>query len=960
MAAANETLAGANPEQIKGITHQRGPLLIIAGAGTGKTTVITRRIAWLIAEKLAKPGEILALTFTDKAANEMEARVDQLVPYGYVDVNISTFHAFGDRVVRDNALELGLRPDYRVLSQADQQIFFREHIFDFPLKHYKSLGDPTRHIAALLGVISRAKDEDVGPGEYLAWAKKDAKQLEIARVYKQYQALKLKHGLVDFGDQVDLALKLFRENPLILKEYRQRYKFILVDEFQDTNYAQFELLKLLAGQKPNLTVVGDDDQAIYRFRGAALSNILGFEKTYPRCQKVVLTKNYRSTQLILDTAHRLIRHNDPERLEVRAGIDKRLVAVGGEAGNKVEHRHFDRVASEADWVAKTIREKVDSQEYRFQDFAVLVRANADAEPFRQALNILQIPHQFSGGGGLYVFPEVRLAVSFLKVIGDLTDSAALYTLALSDLYKVEPLELQKLNVFASRRNLTLHHVFTHLAEFDILADIKEATRQAVNKIMVDIAYYLEFARSRSTGEVLYQFFKKSGYLARLTAEQNAGNERKLRNLARFFEQVREFKEVAAVDRVAEFVKYLDLLKEAGEDPESAQPDSDADAVNVLTVHKAKGLEFPVVFMVALVADKFPVRTRKQPIELPDQLIKEDVPEGDYNLMEERRLFYVGMTRAKQELYLTSAVDYGGKRDRKVSPFVLAALDLPKADIAPQKKLAVDQIGLFAPAELVIPAERPKGPDEIIPLSHYQIDDYLSCPLKYKYVHVNRIPLLPNQAIIYGKSLHQAVQAYFTAKKERRRFTINELLDAFADNWSPEGFISREHEARRFQAGRKALRRFYRTEKKRGRVPLFIEHEFTVVEDKIQLKGRIDLVETGKLGKGKEAGTFIVDFKSSEVMDQKKADERVKDSLQLDIYAIAWQRLYGKLPDTLELFFLDSGLVGSVKPTEKDSAKAWERIRKVADGIRRGDYRATPDKRKCGYCAYNEICPSSVV
>ncbi|MDD5382501.1 MAG: ATP-dependent helicase, partial [Candidatus Margulisbacteria bacterium] len=555
----NDILTGLNSEQKKAVQHSFGPLLIIAGAGTGKTTVITRRIAWLIAKKLAKPGEILALTFTDKAADEMESRVDLLVPYGYIDVAISTFHAFGDRVLRDHALELGLRPDYRVLSQAEQIIFFREHIFEFPLKHYKSLGDPTKHVEALVNVISRAKDEDIGPEEFLKWAKGEDQEYEVARVYQKYQALKLKHGFVDFGDQVNLTLKLFREQPSILKAFRERYKFILVDEFQDTNYAQFELLKLLAGKQANLTVVGDDDQSIYKFRGAAISNILGFQKVYPKCKKVVLTKNYRSTQSILDAAHRLIRFNDPERLEVKAKIDKSLAAVSGKGGKRVEHKHFDRVTSEADWVAQIINEK----KHPLKEYAVLVRANADAEPFRQALNLLGIPHQFSGGGGLYVLPEVKLAVSFLRVIGDPADSVSLYALALSEIYQLNALDLQKMNTFASRRNLTLHHVFTHLGEsraassvFRVLDDIKDESRAIVKKIMEDIHYYLEFARKKTTGEVLYHFLKKSGYLAKLTKEQSIENENRLKNIAQFFERAREFKEIAEVDRVAEFVKYL--------------------------------------------------------------------------------------------------------------------------------------------------------------------------------------------------------------------------------------------------------------------------------------------------------------------------------------------------------------------------------------------------------------------
>ncbi|MFA4905849.1 MAG: ATP-dependent DNA helicase [Candidatus Margulisiibacteriota bacterium] len=969
MTPPKEILKGLNPEQAKAVTHGEGPLLIIAGAGTGKTTVITRRIAYLIANKLAKPGEILALTFTDKAAQEMEARVDIMVPYGFVDVNLSTFHAFGDRVLRDHALDLGLRPDYRVISLSEQIIFFREHLFKFPLHYYKSLGDPTKHIEALLGVISRAKDEDVSPKEYLKWARKGTggrglgtreereKQVEVARIYQKYQELKAEKGLVDFGDQVSLTLKLFRKCPSVLKEYQKKYKFILVDEFQDTNYAQFELLKLLAGKSANLTVVGDDDQSIYKFRGAAISNILSFEKVYKKCKKIVLTKNYRSTQIILDAARRLIRFNDPERLEVKAKIDKRLIAIAVKEGKKVEPRHFDRVTSEADWVAKIISEK----KYPLKEYAILVRSNADAEPFRQALNMQGIPHQFSGGGGLYVFPEIKLLVSFLRVIGDPADSVSLYHLALSEVYGLDPLDLQKINTFAGRRNLTLHHVFTHLeesqvrnSELGVLNDIKDESRATIKKIMEDIQYYLEFAKQKSTGEVLHIFLKKTGYLARLTKEESAENEHRIQNIAQFFEKVTEFKEIAEIDRVSEFVRHLNILKEAGDDPESAQPDFDADAVQVLTIHKAKGLEFSVVFLVSLVAEKFPVRTRKHPIELPNELIKEEIPSGDFHLMEERRLFYVGMTRAKRELYLTSAIDYGGKRDRKVSQFVLEVLDMPKADISILKRPAISQIELFAAPEAIIPQERKRSKDEVLPLSHYQIDDYLTCPLKYKYVHILRVPLLPNQQIIYGSALHQAVQAYFSAKKNRQKFTEKQLLDTFANNWSSEGFISRQHEEQRFAAGKQALKRFYKTEKKRGRIPLYVEEKFAFTDDGLEIRGRLDLVEKAK---GK---TFIVDFKSSEVKTQKEADRRVKHSLQLSIYALSWQKKYGRLPDFLELHFLESGLIGSTTINEEEVKESWGEIRKVGEGIRGADYHATPSFRSCSYCPYNEICPSSAV
>ncbi|MEI8334500.1 MAG: UvrD-helicase domain-containing protein, partial [Chloroflexota bacterium] len=365
-------LEGLSRDQRRAVTHGDGPLLVVAGAGTGKTQVITRRIAWLIATRRARPSEILALTFTDKAAEEMQARVDRLVPYGFTDAAISTFHAFGDRVLRESALELGLPTDVRVLSRPETVLFLRERLFAFDLDLYRPLGDPTRFLDALAAHFSRCKDEDVSPDDYAEFVRRlvraaaeaeargtapgssaadreaaevavdvARRQGELAAAYARYQGLMAEAGHVDFGDQVSLALRLIRESPSARERLRARYRYILVDEFQDTNRVQWELVALLADPSRNLTVVGDDDQSIYRFRGAAISNILGFLDRYPRAVKVVLRRNYRSRAPILDAAYRLIRFNDPDRLEVRAGIVKRLVAVrrGGRA-TPVRHRAF--------------------------------------------------------------------------------------------------------------------------------------------------------------------------------------------------------------------------------------------------------------------------------------------------------------------------------------------------------------------------------------------------------------------------------------------------------------------------------------------------------------------------------------------------------------------------------------------------------------------------------------------
>src|SRR5262245_2365276 len=319
-----------HPEQRDAVTHGEGPLLIVAGAGTGKTQVVTHRIAWLISQKKARPEQIVALTFTDKAAAEMESRVDQLVPYGLVGATIATFNAFCDRLVREHAVELGLTSRLRVESEAEILVFLRERVFELGLDRYLPIGRPDDNLRELLRLFSRARNEDVTPEKYIAFAEalaadagKDpdqrdraAAEQEKARAFSRFEQLLFAAGRVDFDSQIRLALRLLRERPHVRRMVNEQFRWILVDEFQDTNHVQFELVRLLAGTRRNLTVVGDDDQSIYRFRGAKIENLLQFLVAYPDATQVLLVRNHRSGQRILDTAHRLIRANDPARLEV--------------------------------------------------------------------------------------------------------------------------------------------------------------------------------------------------------------------------------------------------------------------------------------------------------------------------------------------------------------------------------------------------------------------------------------------------------------------------------------------------------------------------------------------------------------------------------------------------------------------------------------------------------------------
>src|SRR5438093_2855164 len=716
--AGERILDGLNDEQRRAVTHDAGPLLIIAGAGTGKTTVITRRIAWLIAQRKARPEEILALTFTDKAAAEMEERVDTLAPYGYADVEIATFHAFGDRLLREHALEVGLQPDFRILNRAEQIIFFRDRLFEFPLGRYRPLGDPTRHIRAIITLISRCKDEDIAPEEYQAYVERlqgqaakapgdaelhdrAAQHLELAQTYAKYQALMAVAGVGDFGDQIVHALRLLRSRPYVLQNYQRRFKYILVDEFQDTNWAQFQIVKLLAARRANVPVVGDDNQAIYRWRGAAVTNFRSFLTAVPRPRVVVLTENYRSHQRILDAAYRLI-VNNPDRLEEneegrRYGITKKLAAVRRLDGPEPQALHYETATQEADAVAQMIRERAEQGAWSYNDVAILVRSNNDADQFLRSLNLRGVPWTFSGNAGLYGRPEIRLLIAFLRSVAHPDDSVSVHYLASSDIYQVPIVDLTRCATYSDRRHRWLFDVLRSVETLPETRDeVGDEGRAAIRRLVADLTRYMELAREMPTGELLYQFLIDSGWLARMSKAATARDEAEVQNISKFFRRVQDGSKALRYDNVRDFVNHLDALIDAGEDPAVAEADVETPAVRVLTVHKAKGLEFPVVFLVALVQDKFPSRGRKDALEVPLELRPDARPPADFHKKEERRLFYVGMTRARRELYLTSARDYGGSRERKVSQFVLEALDLPKDAAKPFKAKAVEEIQRFAP------------------------------------------------------------------------------------------------------------------------------------------------------------------------------------------------------------------------------------------------------------------------
>ncbi|MDI6840366.1 MAG: ATP-dependent DNA helicase [bacterium] len=965
-----DILSGLNPKQLEAVTFGEGPLLIIAGAGTGKTKVITHRIAWLIVSKRARPEEILGLTFTDKAADEMEERVDVLVPYGYIPVQISTFHSFGQRILREYAFELGISPNFKVLTTPELLVFLKEHLWELPLEHFRPLSYPTKYLESLLAVISRAKDEDVTSEEYFNYAtdrvaksnsaedKDEAiKQLEVAKCYQKYEELLTTAGYLDIPSLITLPLKLLRTSPSSLKKLQARFKYILVDEFQDTNYAQFQLLQLLAAPHRNITVVGDDDQSIYKFRGACLANILSFRDIYPDAYEIVLTQNYRSTQSILSTAHRLISFNNPNRLEIISKVDKSIVGIKP-IGTKVSYFHYDTISNEADSVAGIIEDKV-KHGFKYSDFAILVRTNQTAIPFLASLNLHGIPYRFSGNQGLYDREEIKILISLLNVLSNVGDDQSIYHLLISPVYNLNPIELSKCFGVARRNNRSLYEGLTDLIDkskqrsrgeagvpYNSEIDISTASKSIIEMFLKEIAHLSHLATTQSTGKVLYEFLTNSSWFKSLVSNPSIENEITIKNIAHFLRIIENVGSLIRTDRVPFVAAHIESLRDLGDNPPVAEADFDIDAVNVMTVHKAKGLEFRVVFLTSLVSDIFPHREMPKLAELPLVLVKEqipDIPDSEVHEQEERRLFYVGMTRAKDELILTSSRDYGGRRAKRVSQFVIEAMDLQKTEIVAEKEMDLEKIAHFG--RVTEPKLEKIDRAAILELSSTGIDDWLTCPRKYWYIHYLKVPTPKHHTIVYGVAVHKAIEFYLSSKKLGKQTTPHEVIRVFKDSWVSEGFVSRKHEEDRFKKGEEVISKFFIEEEKNGVIPTFVEEEFSFLLDDVRVIGKWDRVNDD----------VIIDYKTGDVFTKSKANKRARDSVQLPIYGLAYLERFGKLPSRIELHFVDTGVVGELKNVSEKIKKVKQIINDVAHRIRARDFLPNPTYRACEFCTCRMLC-----
>jgi DNA helicase II / ATP-dependent DNA helicase PcrA len=974
--AALRAELAVNDAQKRAIAHVTGPLLVIAGAGTGKTRVITERIRHLLESDPGLSGEnILGLTFTKKAAGEMKARVVKAVGERGKTVTLATFHSFCESLLKD------LDPERVMLNSCDHWILLRRNLARLKLERYRRLAEPGQFLHEFVDFFSRCQDELVSCEDFQVYvdglaAKLEAERAEldedsylervehlalhqeIARAYSVSEELLREKKYVSFGSLITGAVELLRKDEVLRAELQTRYRYILVDEFQDTNIAQIELLDLLCGPPRNIFVVGDNDQAIYRFRGASFASFSIFEKRFaglkdaddPSRFRVTLTENYRSTPNILRVATHVIGQN--------ARSDRfppKLLTTSNPEGEKIRIAELATPEDEGRWVTGEL-ERLHRAGHRWKDFAVLYRQHMHRDQLVEGLFRAKIPFVISKLS-ILEHPLVRDVLAYLRLVAQPYDDVACARVLAAPAWHLGPQDLVRLAERASKtRGAALIDVLqspqTELA-FD-------ASQEALQVMLGFLTAQRKTMKRRSARSILNEVIEWLEIRQRATPQDR-------KYVSRLAEFVVEWEPKSDTRGLPEFLEYLDYFDQAG-GTVSLEDDVPGDAVQLMTVHGAKGLEFPHVFLLRLNNKAFPATERTRVFEFPAALMKEGAPAEQFHIQEERRLFYVALTRARERLTITTLTEKKGKvptfvEDLVMDPAVkrrnvvqLAPKLAPRA-VVPDAGAGALEISLFPAADdpprifsrIAEWAEtfHPPSP-EPLKLSASALDNYRRCPQQYLFGRLWSLEEGPRGTMTFGRVVHDTIRRTLAELRKGNKLPFEEVQRIFETEWKSLGYEDDYQEEEYKKDGIEQLRVFHAAMLES--LPEILEQEKVFelpMENNILITGRIDQVNA--LGRN---DVEIVDYKTG----KPKKDVDARRDLQLSIYAIAAREIFEWNPARLVLHYLQNNQVQVTTRDAKQLEEAQKVIQEAAADIRAGQFPPKPGYL-CRSCAYRPICPA---
>jgi DNA helicase-2/ATP-dependent DNA helicase PcrA len=966
-----------NDAQRRAIRHGEGPLLVIAGAGTGKTRVITERIRHLLLSDDSLSGEnILGLTFTKKAAGEMKGRVVKLTGERGKAVTLATFHSFCETLLAE------ADPKRVMLDEFDHWILLRRNLRRLRLEKYRRLADPGQFLNDFVEFFSRCQDELVSGEDYQRYAAGLAARLEaaremldedtlaerletvtlqqeLARAYRASEELLREKNRVSFGSLITGAVGLLERDAQLRDALQKKYRYILVDEFQDTNIAQLRLMELLAGRTRNIVAVGDNDQAIYRFRGASFGSFKLFLERFAGWKegqdstrfRVALTENYRSTPNILRVAMQVMGQNT-----VSADFPKKVLSPNKPPGEKIRIVELATPEEESRWVASEL-ERIHGTGRRWKDFAVLYRQHAHRDHLVEELSRRKIPFVIARLS-ILEHPLVRDVLAYLRLIAAPYDDIACARVLAAPAWHLEAADLVRLATRARKEKKVIYDLL-QVPQGKLAFDRSQA---ALGQLVEFVSSQRKTLKRCTAREIL-------GALTEWLEIPQRAKEQDRKYVKRLAEFMKEWEAKSETRGLAEFIEYLDYYAQAG-GVVSLEDDAPVDAVQLMTVHGAKGLEFPQVFLLRVNNRAFPATERSRVFEFPVELMKEGAPAEQFHIQEERRLFYVALTRAEERLTITTLTEKKGKVPVFIEDIVMEPAIkrhdvrqiMPKLPAARKEDPATEDLWedapLFRAAEG--PAKifsrvadwaqefHPPSPEPLT-LSPSALSGYRTCPQKYLFGYLWSLREGPKAAMTFGAVMHTTIKRFVDHLRKGVKLPFDEVQRIFETEWNSKGFEDEYQEEEYKKDGLEQLRAFHAG--MMAELPQALEQEKTFelpLDNNVIIKGRIDQINA----LGNKRDVEIVDYKTG----RPKKDADAKKDLQLSLYALAVKEILELEPVRLVFHYLQNNQRQETTRDAKQLDEAQRVVQEAAADIRAGEF---PAKRGfvCRNCAYKPICPA---